>query len=122
MNMRRLLLLMLSVAALTGCTSKLKKENEALASEIAERREALKEHQQQSLKDAQRELAVTDSLLEDATRRYDELHRLVMEHAATMNDASPEVVELNGLRRTVDSLKERFEVLAETIKYIRKKM
>ncbi len=113
---------MLSVAALTGCTSKLKKENEALASEIAERREALKEHQQQSLKDAQRELAVTDSLLEDATRRYDELHRLVMEHAATMNDASPEVVELNGLRRTVDSLKERFEVLAETIKYIRKKM
>ena len=85
---------MLSVAALTGCTSKLKKENEALASEIAERREALKEHQQQSLKDAQRELAVTDSLLEDATRRYDGLHRLVMEHAATMNDASPEVVEL----------------------------
>ena len=113
---------MLCVAAMTGCTSKLKKENEALTAEIAERREALKEHQQQSLKDAQRDLAITDSLLEDATRRHDELHQWVMEHAATLNDASPEVVRLNGLRQTVDSLKERFEVLAETIKYIRKKM
>ena len=112
---------MLAIVALMGCSSKLKKENEALAEEIAERREALKQHQQQSLEDAQRDLAVTDSLLDVATRQHDEMHQWVMEHAAGLDDRSPEVERLNQLRARCDSLKERFEVLAETIKYIHKK-
>ena len=119
--MRKIVMMMLCVAAMTACTSKLKKENEALAEEIEERREALKEHQQQSLEEAQRDLAVTDSLLEVATAEHAELHQWVMEHATELNDQSPEVLRVNVLHARCDSLKERFEVLAETIKYIRKK-
>lgn len=119
--MRRFLLILLCVPLMMACSSKLKRENEALAKEIAERREALKEHQRSAHEEAQRELAVTDSLLESATRAYDELHEWVMEHAAQLNGQSPEVERLNQLHVYCDSLKERFEVLAETIKYIRKK-
>ncbi len=112
---------MLALAAIVACTSKLKKENEALAEEIDERKEALAEHQQQSLEEAQRDLALTDSLLDVATRQHDELHQWVMANAATMGDQSPEVQQLNVLRARCDSLKVRFEVLAQTIKYIRMK-
>lgn len=115
------MLIMLCVASIMGCSSKLKRENKALAQEIAERREALKEHQRSAHEEAQRELAVTDSLLEVATREYDELHEWVMEHATQLSEQSPEVARLNRLHAYCDSLKERFEVLAETIKYIRKK-
>ena len=118
---RYLFIILLGVVALSGCTSKLKKENEALAQEIAERREALKEHQEESLKNAQQELGRTDSLLEETSRQHDELHQWVMEHAASLDEKSPEVIRLNELRARRDSLKERFEVLAETIKYIHKK-
>jgi uncharacterized membrane-anchored protein YhcB (DUF1043 family) len=119
--MRQIFVFMLCVVSIAACTSKLKKENEALAEEIEERREALKEHQQQSLEEAQRDLAVTDSLLDAVTREHDELHQWVMEHATELNDQSPEVLRVNELHARRDSLKERFEVLAETIKYIRKK-
>jgi len=119
--MKRIVICMLCAAAIAACTSKLKKENELLAEEIGERKEALAEHQQQSLEQAQRDLAVTDSLLEDATRQHDELHQWVMDHASAMSDQSPEVQRLNMLRERCDSLKVRFEVLAQTIKYIRKK-
>ena len=44
-----------------------------------------------------------------------------MDHARELNDQSPEVLRVNALRARCDSLKVRFEVLAETIKYIRKK-
>ena len=119
--MRRLLILVLCAAAMTGCGSKLKKENEKLAEEIAQRKGALKEHQSKGLANAQRELAVTDSLLEVVEQQHAELHLWVMEHSKELNDASPEVVRLNGLRQKRDSLKGRFQVLAETIKYIKKR-
>ncbi len=119
--MRHLILIVLGLLSMAGCSSNLKKENEALQAEIAERREALQQHQQQSLEQAQRELATTDSLLEVVSRSHDDLHEWVMAHATELNDQSSEVVRLNLLRQQRDSLKERFEVLAETIKYIRKK-
>jgi len=119
--MKQIFVFMLCVAPIVACTSKLKKENEALAEEIADRREALEEHQQRSLEEAQRDLAVTDSLLEAVTQEHDDLHQWVMEHATELNDQSPEVLRVNELHARRDSLKERFNVLAETIKYIRKK-
>ncbi|MCR5198893.1 MAG: hypothetical protein K6D55_08970 [Prevotella sp.] len=119
--MRKVMIVMLCAAAMVGCTSKLKKENEARAEDMAQRWEALAEHQKESLEEAQRELAQTDSLLEAATRQHDELHQWVMDHARELNDQSPEVLRVNALRARCDSLKVRFEVLAETIKYIRKK-
>ena len=112
---------MLCAVSLTGCTSKLKKENEALEQEIATRREALKEHQQQSLLEAQRDLTVTDSLLEIVTRQHDEMHEWLMEHSGEVESHSTEVDSMNRLRNRRDSLKVRFEVLAETIKLIRRK-
>ena len=106
---------------MVGCTSKLKKENDALKKEIAERKQALKEHLRQGEKEAQEDLAVTDSLLEIVSSQYDEMHKWVMEHATELDEQSPEVVRLNQLRARRDSLKERFEVLAEAIKFIRHK-
>ena len=119
--MKQIFVFMLCVTSIVACTSKLKRENEALAEEIADRREALEEHQQRSLEEAQRDLAVTDSLLEAVTQEHDDLHQWVMEHATELNDKSPEVLRVNELHARRDSLKERFNVLAETIKYIRKK-
>lgn len=120
-HLLRMCLILCLAPLLSGCESKLKKENEALASELAQRREALKAHQQQSLEAAQHELAITDSLLEATTRQHDDLHQWVMEHAAQLGEQSSEVKRLNLLRARRDSLKERFEVLAATIKYIHKK-
>ena len=119
--MRRLVLLFFCSAVMVGCTSKLKKENDALKKEIAERKQALKEHLRQGEKEAQEDLAVTDSLLEIVSSQYDEMHKWVMEHATELDEQSPEVVRLNQLRARRDSLKERFEVLAEAIKFIRHK-
>ena len=119
--MKQIFVFMLCVTSIVACTSKLKRENEALAEEIADRREALEEHQQRSLEEAQRDLAVTDSLLEAVTQEHDDLYQWVMEHATELNDKSPEVLRVNELHARRDSLKERFNVLAETIKYIRKK-
>lgn len=108
-------------AVVAGCTTKLKNENDALEKEIAERKQALSDHLRQGEAEAQADLAVTDSLLEIVSGQYDEMHKWVMEHAAELDGQSPEVARLNQLRARRDSLKERFEVLAETIKFIRHK-
>jgi len=119
--MKRAMTALLCLAVLTGCGSKLKKENDALRHDIDQRREALKEHQQQSLEQAQQELAATDSLLSAVQREHDELHQWVMEHSATLGSDAEEVARLNTLRACRDSLQVRFEVLCQTIKYIRQK-
>ena len=112
---------MLCALVLAGCGSRLKKENEALRQDIEQRREALKEHRQQSLAEAQQELAMTDSLLSATQREHDELHQWVMGHSGSLQEGDGEVERLNQLRARRDSLQVRFEVLCQTIKYIRQK-
>lgn len=119
--MRRILSLLLLCVVLSGCSSRLKKENEALRKEIDERREALHDKQQGELLDARRQLALTDSLLTVVQREHDELHAWVMSHGSDLNGSSPEVLRLNRLRSRRDSLQMEFESLAHKVKfYLRK--
>ena len=113
--------LLLTGGVLISCTSSLKKENEALRQEINDRREALAKHQDAGLKQAQQELALTDSLLTQATSEYDSLYAWMMANSLQLSDHSPQVEQLTLLRARCDSLKIQFEVLCEKIKYIRKK-
>ena len=119
--MKRLWLFLLCGIALTACTSSLKKENEALREEIDERREALREKQQNELADAREQLALTDSLLTIAQREHDELHEWVMSHSTQLNDRSPEVLRLNDLRARRDSLQVAFETWAHKVKFFLRK-
>ena len=115
--MKKLLLCALCALALTACTSKLKKENEELRQEIAERRAGLSERLQTELDEARRQLQLTDSLLIAAQHEHDAQHEWVMSHATELNDQSPEVLRLNSLRQRRDSLKVEFERQAQKVKF-----
>lgn len=86
-----------------------------------QRHEALKLKQEAALKQAQQELAAVDSMLEAVKRRHDAQHQYVMEHATTLKDDAPEVLELNRLRLQRDSLQVAFDALCGKIKYIHRK-
>lgn len=113
---------MSGVLALTACTSNLKKENEAMKVEIAERRENLESNLQDKLTEAQQELAITDSLLNIAKSQHDEQHEWVMSNATELDDQSPEVLYLNRLRAQRDSLQVEFERQAQKVKFYMKKV
>lgn len=110
--------LLFSLLLLASCQSDLKRQNEALRSEIDQRREALEQHQRDELAAAQTELVVTDSLLSAASRQHDELHQWVMAHATSLTDQSEPVSRLNTLRATRDSLQVRHEVLRAKVIHI----
>ena len=115
--MKRYIIIMCSCAALlSGCSSGLKQENEALKEEIAQRREALDTNQQQEIAALRQQLAVTDSLLTVAKREHDEQHEWVMAHATELADHSPEVLRLNRLRARLDSLQVEFGSQAQKLK------
>ena len=119
--MKPIILIMCSAIAFAACTSKLKKENEALRNDIDQRRQALTEKVAHELEDARRELASTDSLLELASAEHDSLHQWVMSHATSLNDQSEPVRRLNQLRQRRDSLQVEFEKQAHKVKfYLRK--
>ena len=85
---------------------------------IEERRQALRLFQEVSLKQAQEDLARTDSLLEDVKRRQDRLQA-----AMKQNPYSKQIErDLTEARRLKDSLQVRFDTQCEKIKYIHKKM
>ena len=115
--MKKLLICTLCALAVTACTSKLKKENEELRQEIAERRTALSERMQTELDEARRQLQHTDSLLNIARQEHDAQHEKVMSHATALNDQSPEVLLLNSLRQRRDSLQVEFERQAQKVKF-----
>ena len=85
---------------------------------IEERRQALRLFQEVSLKQAQEDLARTDSLLEDVKRQQDRLQA-----AMKQNPYSKQIEhDLTEARRLRDSLQVRFDTQCEKIKYILKKM
>ena len=110
-------MLIACAALLSGCTSKLKKENEELREEIAERRSGLTARLQAELDSARQQLQVTDSLLNVARQEHDAQHEWVMSHATELNDHSPEVLRLNSLRQRRDSLQVEFERQAQKVKF-----
>lgn len=108
------LLILVAAALLAACTSGSRR------AEIEARKAALKHKQDSTLLATQQELAVVDSMLEEAKAAHDRQHRWVMDHATKLNDHSPEVLELNRLRARRDSLQAQWETLGAKIRYIRK--
>ncbi len=88
---------------------------------IDTRRKALSLQQSVSLRQAQEELALTDSLLQSVTHDYNYQKMKVDKERAALK-ATPEMLEtLTKTQLKRDSLKARFDLLCSKIKYIHKK-
>lgn len=88
---------------------------------IEERKEALKLFQDASLKQAQQDLARTDSLLELAKKRYDVLQHELLTGQWLKTDVNRKQQEMTDARRERDSLQVRFDTQCAKIRYIHKK-
>ena len=84
---------------------------------VEERREALKFHQEASLKMAQANLAEVDSALQAAIRQFDEMKPQVEAH----RKACTAIQKFNELRAYRDSLQGVFNLECAKIKYIHKR-
>lgn len=109
-----LLILLSAVLLLSACGN-------SRRAEIESRKAALTAKQDSSLAAAQKELAIVDSMLEAIKVKHDQQHQWVMSHSTQLNEQSPEVLRLNQLRASRDSLQVQWETLGAKIKYIRKK-
>ena len=147
--MRRIALLLVAVALLTGCkrddtqrqaetllqgaTAAYEqcRYNEALATidslrkvypnAIDTRKKALKLYQEIELKMAQRELAIADSLLQLVQHDLDYQQVKVDRDKAALSATPEELTMLTRTRMRRDSLRTQCEVLGGKIRYIRKK-
>ena len=88
---------------------------------IEERREALKLHQEASLKMAQANLAEVDSALQAAIRQFDEMKPQVEAHRKACTATKEELQQFNELRAYRDSLQGVFNLECAKIKYIHKR-
>ena len=88
---------------------------------IEQRKKALKLYQEAALKQAQEQLATTDSLLEAVKAEYEEKKAAVDLKREQLKATEKELLDVNMLRQKVDSLQTSFDTLCETIKYIHKK-
>lgn len=85
------------------------------------RKKALTLYQDISLKQAQEDLARTDSLLQAADRDYQSMKAKVDEHKKKLRATAEELTGLTLAKMKLDSLKVRFDVQCAKIKYIHKK-
>ena len=88
---------------------------------VEERREALKFHQEASLKLAQANLALVDSTLQAAIKQYDEMKPQVEAHRKACVATQEELQQFNELRAYRDSLQGVFNMECAKIKYIHKR-
>ena len=88
---------------------------------VEERREALKLHQEASLKMAQANLAEVDSALQAAIRQFDEMKPQVEAHRKACTATQEELQQFNELRAYRDSLQGVFNLECAKIKYIHKR-
>ena len=88
---------------------------------VEERREALKLHQEASLKMAQANLAEVDSALQAAIRQFDERKPQVEAHRKACTATQEELQQFNELRAHRDSLQGVFNLECAKIKYIHKR-
>ena len=88
---------------------------------VEERREALKFHQEASLKMAQANLAEVDSALQAAIRQFDEMKPQVEAHRKACTATKEELQQFNELRAYRDSLQGVFNLECAKIKYIHKR-
>jgi len=147
--MRKTLFLLLTVVALAACGgSNRHSEAEALLQKATEateqgnyrralllidslrhaypdavdaRKQALRLHQEASLKEAQADLATTDSALQAVKQEYERQQRTVDAHKQAGNATAEELTKLTRTRMLRDSLQVRFDVGCAKIKYIHKR-
>ncbi len=87
---------------------------------IEARKRALRLQQDVSLKQAQEDLAATDSALQAVKRDYDTLKVKVEADRAALRATEEELHRLNLTRVKLDSLQVRFDMQCAKIKYIHK--
>ena len=85
------------------------------------RKKALKLFQNISLKEAQEDLAVTDSALQAVTLDYKYIKDKVDRDKAELRATAEELETLTRTKMKLDSLKVRFDMQCAKIKYIHKK-
>lgn len=88
---------------------------------IETRKQALKLYQDISLRQAQDDLALTDSALQAAKATYRQLKDSVEKKRASLTATENELSSLNLTKVRMDSLQVRFDVQCAKIKYIHKK-
>lgn len=88
---------------------------------VEARKEALRIHQEASLKIAQSKLADIDSRLQRVEAQYDSMAVVVEEHRKALTATPQELQEFNELRAYRDSLKGVFDVECARIKYIHRR-
>ena len=88
---------------------------------VETRKKALKLFQNISLKEAQEDLAVTDSALQAVTLDYKYIKDEVDRDKAELRATAEELETLTRTKMKLDSLKVRFDMQCAKIKYIHKK-
>ena len=88
---------------------------------VETRKKALKLYQNISLKEAQEDLAVTDSALQAVTLDYKYIKDKVDRDKAELRATAEELETLTRTKMKLDSLKVRFDMQCAKIKYIHKK-
>ena len=88
---------------------------------VETRRKALALYQSISLKQAQDDLAHTDSILQVVTHDYNYQKTKVEKDRAELRATAEELLMLNTTKAKLDSLKVRFDMQCAKIKYIHKK-
>ena len=88
---------------------------------VETRKKALKLFQNISLKEAQEDLAVTDSALQAVTLDYKYIKDKVEKDKAELRATAEELEMLTKTKMKLDSLKVRFDMQCAKIKYIHKK-
>ena len=88
---------------------------------VETRKKALKLFQNISLKEAQEDLAVTDSALQAVTLDYKYIKDKLNRDKAELRATAEELETLTRTKMKLDSLKVRFDMQCAKIKYIHKK-
>lgn len=89
--------------------------------DVDARKRALSLYQQVSLKQAQEDLAKTDSLIAIVSDEYNQLKDKVEQDRVELKASYEETERLNLTKAKLDSLKVRFDMQCSKIKYIHKK-
>jgi uncharacterized membrane-anchored protein YhcB (DUF1043 family) len=114
--MRQLFFIFLCALVLGSCGGNSKQRET-----IDARWKALRLHQETELKRAQKELAQTDSLLQQVQHDYEDLQAKVEKDKAALRATPEELTMLTKTRIKRDSLRTQCETLGAKIRYIRQK-
>ena len=114
--MKKVLLICL-VAVLSGCESK----HEQLQKEIAQRKEALKHHQDSALTASQSDVERLDQELQTVSAEYERMKAAAEAAHANGTATAEQLTAVTQMRMRRDSLQAQFDAQCAKIKYIRKR-